>query len=69
VNEQLTALMAGITPTTMLAASVAAVGLLVIVTTLISNRRQRRQIERLIEDASILSAEVRDLRKEKDPRG
>ena len=31
--------------------------------------RQRRQIERLIEDASILSAEVRDLRKEKDPRG
>jgi len=30
--------------------------------------RQRRQIERLIEDASILSAEVRDLRKEKDPR-
>lgn len=31
--------------------------------------RQRRQIERLIEDASILSAEVRDLRKERDPRG
>lgn len=31
--------------------------------------RQRRQIERLIEDASILSAEVRDLRKEKEPRG
>ena len=31
--------------------------------------RQRRQIERLIEDASILSAEVRDLRKEREPRG
>ena len=31
--------------------------------------RQRRQIERLIEDASILSAEVRDLRKGKEPRG
>jgi hypothetical protein len=30
--------------------------------------RQRRQIERLIEDASILSAEVRDLRKERDRR-
>ena len=29
--------------------------------------RQRRQIERLIEDASILSAEVRDLRKDRDP--
>jgi len=31
--------------------------------------RQRRQIERLIEDAAILSAEVRDLRKDKASRG
>ena len=30
--------------------------------------RQRRQIERLIEETSILSAEVRDLRKDAPPR-
>ena len=47
MKEQLMALVAGATPTTMLAVSVATVGLLVIVTTLISNRRQRRLIERL----------------------
>ena len=47
MKEQLMALVAGTTPTTMLTISVATVGLLVIVTTLISNRRQRRLIERL----------------------
>ena len=47
MKEQLMALVAGTTPTTMLTISVATVGLLVIVTTLISNRRQRRAIERL----------------------
>ena len=47
MKEQLMALVAGTTPTTMLTIFVATVGLLVIVTTLISNRRQRRLIERL----------------------
>jgi hypothetical protein len=47
VKEQLMTFVAGTSPTTMLAVFVAAVGLLVIVTTLISNRRQRRLIERL----------------------
>jgi hypothetical protein len=47
VKEQLMAWVAAASPATMLTVSVALVGLLVIVTTLISNRRQRRMIERL----------------------
>jgi hypothetical protein len=66
VKEQLTALLSGITAgrvpvdpaasATMLAVFVATVGLLVIVTTLISNRRQRRRIERLDERLTHLHA-------------
>jgi hypothetical protein len=56
VKEQLTALLSSATPATMLAVFVATVGLLVIVTTLISNRRQRRRIERLDERLTHLHA-------------
>lgn len=47
MKEQLMTFAAGTSPLTLLAVFVAPVGLLVIVTTLISNRRQRRLIERL----------------------
>ena len=56
VKEQLTAVLSSMTPATMLAVFVATVGLLVIVTTLISNRRQRRRIERLDERLTHLHA-------------
>ena len=66
MKEQLTALLSSIPAglialdpavlSTMLAAFGATVGLLVIVTTLISNRRQRRQIERLDERLTHLHA-------------
>jgi hypothetical protein len=56
VNQQLTALLPALTPTTLLAVFVGAVGLLVIVTTLVSNRRERRRIERLDERLTHLHA-------------
>ena len=66
MKEQLTAVLSSIpvgrvpldaaVPGTMLAVFVATVGLLVIVTTLISNRRQRRRIERLDERLTHLHA-------------
>ena len=56
MNQQLTALVSSLTPATVLAVLVATVGLLVIVTTLVSNRRQRRRIERLDERLTHLHA-------------
>jgi hypothetical protein len=56
VNEQLMALLGAVAPETALPAFVAGVGLLVIVTTLLSNRRQRRAVERLEERLTHLHA-------------
>ena len=56
MNEQLTTLLSALTPATLLAVFVATVGLLVIVTTLVSNRRQRRRVERLDERLTHLHA-------------